>query len=156
MKLPSATGVRRGLSLLEVLVAVAVLLLSLAAISRLLSFGADRAVDIRFQSRAGQLCQSKMSEIVAGIVPLTSQSDVPVDEDPDWRWSMTANSGSVTGLYNVTVRVGRDRPDGSHFEMTLSRMVLDPSMRGAAGTGSTSASGGSTTGQGTSSTVAGP
>ena len=45
-------SVRRGLSLLEVLVALAIFLLSFVAIGRLTSLASDRALDVEYQSQA--------------------------------------------------------------------------------------------------------
>src|SRR5947209_5370596 len=130
MRLRPTPKQRPALSLLEVLVALAVLLFALIAIGRLLSFGADRALDVQDQARGTELCQSQLDRVVAGVVPLSSQSDVPCDEDPDWNWSLTADQGSVNGLWTVSVRVSRQRPDGSRVEVVLNRMLVDPTLRG--------------------------
>ncbi len=151
-------GSRPGISLLEVLVALGVFLLSLVAIFRLVTFASERAVDVHYESRALQLCQSKMAEAIAGVVPVSSpQSETPFDEDSDWSWSMDSEQGNVAGLWNVTVRVSRQRPDGSKMEVALSRMILDPSLRGAVGTGtgSSDTAGGATTQAGGSATASG-
>src|SRR5205814_8421316 len=66
-------------------------------------------------------------EVVAGAAPLSSQ-DGHFDEAPEWEWSVEANQHSVTGLWNVTVRVRR--PDQGGAEVALSQIVLDPSKRG--------------------------
>lgn len=131
MTLHNSESRRQGLSLLEVLVAMAIFLFALIVIGRLVTIGADRAVDVQFQSEAVLHCQSKMAEVVAGAVPLTSQAEVPLDEDPDWLWSMDCEQATVAGLWNVTVRVHRLRPGAEQVESTASRMILDPSLRGS-------------------------
>ena len=138
MRLPVRHHPRPGLSLLEVLVALGIFLFALVALGQLVNLGSDRAVEVRQQQRALQRCQSKMAEVIAGAVSLSSSSsDVPFDDDPDWRWSMTDNqSTSVTGLWSVTVTVNHQRSDGTQIQCSLSQMVLDPSLRG--GTGATS------------------
>jgi general secretion pathway protein I len=152
MMLPSrpAPGGRPGLSLLEVLVALAIFLISLIAIGQLITLGGERAVDGQQHGRAAQLCQSKLAEVVAGAVPLTSQSEVPFDEDPNWVWSLDCTQADAPGLWNVQVRVIRQRSDGTQVERSLSQMVLDPSLRGStmdsvAIAGSDAASGGTST-----------
>ncbi len=151
---------RRGLSLLEVLIALAIFLMSLIVIGRLVTLGGDRALDVQQQGQAAQLCQSKLAEINAGVVPLSSQAEVPFDEDPDWYWSLEAEQGTVSGLWNVTVRVHRIRSDGSRVECSLHQMVLDPSLRGstadaaaAASSSSSDTSGASTSGTSTGSST---
>jgi general secretion pathway protein I len=121
---------RAGLSLLEVLVALAIFLFSIVALNQALNIGTRNAVDMQQHMMAAQLVQSKMAEVYCGAVPLSSQSDTPFDEDPDYTWSLDAEQNSVTNLWNVTVTVTRARGDGSKLETKLSQMIIDPSIRG--------------------------
>lgn len=138
---------------MEVLVAMAVLLLSLVGLTTLTNMASNRAIEVRQQSWAIQRCQAKMAEVVAGAVALSSQSDQPFTEDSDWVWSLDAQDAGVTGLWNVTVRVSRQGTDGSRVETTLSQMVLDPALRGRAPAASAEASSGATSGSTTSGTT---
>lgn len=153
---------RHGLSLLEVLVALAIFLFSIVALHQALNIGTNNAIDTQQLQQASQLAQSKIAEVYAGVVPLSSTPDTPFDEDPDYTWSIDAQQSTLTNLWNVTLTVKRTRGDGSKLETTLSQMIIDPSLRGtsydsaataaaaAAGSGSsssTSGTGGSTTGQ---------
>lgn len=156
---PRRRPARRGLSLLEVLVAVVIFLLAFVAIGELISQSARRAAQVSQREQAALLCETKLAEIVAGAIPLGSQEGVPFEEDPTWLWSLQCEqSGQVTGLWNVQVRVSRTDPDGTQVSCVLNQMVLDPSLRGntadtttVAGTESTDAgttgttTGGSTT-----------
>jgi Tfp pilus assembly protein PilV len=121
---------RAGLSLLEVLVALAILLFSIVALNQALNIGTSNAVDMQQHMQASQLVQSKMAEVYCGAVPLTSVADTPFDEDPDYTWSLDAEQNSVANLWTVTVTVTRSRGDGSKMETKLSQMILDPSIRG--------------------------
>jgi general secretion pathway protein I len=125
-----ARGGRRGLSLLEVIVALAIFLLSLVALSHLVVQSSDRAVEVQQRAQAARLSQSKMAEVAAGAVPLQSQGETPFDEEPDWYWAIEAEQGSVSGLWTVRVRVTHQGPSGGRQESTLSQMLLDPSLRG--------------------------
>ena len=134
---------RPGFSLLEVLAALTIFLMSLIALSQLLSVTGDRVVKVQQLSRASQLSQSKLAEVVAGVISLSSQSG-DFDEDPDWHWQVEAEQDSaITGLWRVQVKVSRDMGDGSQIESTVNQMVLDPSQRGstadAASSGATAA-----------------
>jgi len=142
----SCTPARSGLSLLEVIVAMAVFLFALVALGRLVSLGTDQAGEARDYSEAVVLCQSKLAEAAAGVVPLQGASEVPFDEDDQWTWSLQASQGAVATLWNVQVTVTKQRPDGSKVECTLSQMVLDPAQRGAAGTPPAAAAASTTTG----------
>jgi general secretion pathway protein I len=124
---------RSGLSLLEVLVALAILLFALVGLERLVSLGGDRAVDVQQQARGSQLCESKMAEVASGVVQLSSQGDTPFDEDPDWQWSLDCEQGNVQGLWTVTVTVSRVHSAGSGIKSTLTQMLVAPSQRGVSG-----------------------
>jgi hypothetical protein len=117
---------------MEVLVALALFLFAFAALGQLISASGDRALAIQHQSEAARLCQSKMAEVIVGAVPLSSVDAASFDEAPDFSWSMTAEqNGSVTGLWNVTVKVTREGAGGSKNVAELTQMVLDPSLRGS-------------------------
>src|SRR5438552_947445 len=81
--LPSSPALRAGLTLLEVLIALAIFLLAMVVFGEMIIRNGELAADLQRQNKATGLCQSKMSEVVAGVVPLTSQGDVPFDEDSD-------------------------------------------------------------------------
>lgn len=126
------SGPRPGMSLLEVLVALAIFLFSMVAIGRLVTASSERALEVRFQDEAVQICEAKLAEVSSGAIPLSSQDDTALDEDPDWHWSLDVEQGSITNLWNVTVKASRAGADGqSRDYCTLSEMVLDPSQRGS-------------------------
>lgn len=126
----SVRSPRTGLSLLEVLVALAIFLFSIVALHQALNIGTSNAVDMQQHMQAAQLAQSKMAEVYVGAVPMSSQADTPFDEDPDYTWSLDAEQNTVANLWNVTVTVTRTRGDGSKIETKLSQMIVDPSIRG--------------------------
>src|SRR5579884_1176726 len=123
---------RQGITLLEVIVATAVFLFAISALLRLVSFAEARAVDVRQKNHATALAQSKLGEVLAGIVPLTTEEPQPFDApDSDYEWSLSANPSSVSsGLYAVTVTVTHRGTNGSAMQVAMSRMVLTPSYRG--------------------------
>lgn len=122
--------IRAGVSLLEVLVALAIFLMSLVALGQLVTQGADNARYVSWLAQGNLIAQSRLAEASAGIIPLQSQSDSPCDEDSDFNWSMECEAQSTQGLYRVTVTVSRPEPDGTRFETSLSMFVLDPTIRG--------------------------
>lgn len=122
---------RGGMTLLEVIVAMAILLLSFIAILRLVDLTTQTARNIQLRGQAMQLCQSKMAEIQVGAEQLTSQSGVSFpDPDSGWTWSADCNQGQYANLWTVQVRVAKDLGDGTHIETTLTQMMLDPSVQG--------------------------
>lgn len=131
--LPSGLLTRRqGLSLLEVLVALAVFLTALGGLFTLLNYATRRAHEVQMRSQATRLCQSKLAEVLSGAIPLTGQDGAAFDEDPDYQWSLTAEQGSVSGLWNVSVKVSWGQAaNGARQEISLSQMILDPSIIGS-------------------------
>jgi len=124
---------RNGMTLLEVLLALAILLLSMAALSQLVGTASDQALQVQMQSRGTRLAQSKMAEYVAGVVRLESGGSGNFEEDaePDWNWEATTQSeGSAAGLYLVTITVSRDSRSLGRVETSLTQYVLDPRMKG--------------------------
>jgi Tfp pilus assembly protein PilV len=123
---------RQGLTILEVLVAVAIFFLSVGVIGQLLLMAGERAMEVRFQSEGAQLCQAKLAEIAAGAIPFESMGDTPLEEDDSWQWSMEAEQGAVAGLWQVKVSMSRIKSDGTRAEYcSVSQMILDPAARGS-------------------------
>jgi Tfp pilus assembly protein PilV len=122
---------RPALSLMEVLVALAIFLMSLAALTRLVTFAGERALEAQYRSQATLYCLSQLAEVEAGIIPLGSQGEGALEDDSDYQWSMDAQQGQAAGLWNVTVHVTRKGPAGSTIAVSLSKLVLDPSAVGS-------------------------
>ena len=130
MKHPHGSMPRRsGLSLLEVVIALAIFLFSLAGISQLVNVANDRSLEVQLQLQATQLCQTKLAELSVGVVPLMTQTDVPFLDDPEWQWSVECNPGPIEGLWSIRVSISRSQSNGSRRDWSLSQAVLDPSLR---------------------------
>jgi Tfp pilus assembly protein PilV len=121
---------RGGLSLLEVIVATAIFLMSLIGIRQLVSAASDRALEVEMRSQAARLCRSKMAEVQSGVLPMSSASDV-FEEDPDFSWSLDVEQGTVDNLWVATVKVTRNQTLGNPIEVSLSQMLIDPSIAGS-------------------------
>ncbi len=124
-------GRREGITLLEVLVSMAIFLLSMAALTQLMSIGTDAALDATFQSDANRLAQSKLAEIEAGVIPPDLGSGGPFDAEPAWTWEMQSSPWSVPNLYTVTVTVSRTT--GRQVKVTHSQIVFDSRQMGKSG-----------------------
>ena len=122
---------RAGLSLIEVLLALAIFLMSLVVIARLVDIGTDRELEGRFQTRGARLAQSKMAEIESGAIDLTATGGTFDGDDSEWSWTAEATQQSAPNLYLVKVTVSRDLK-GSTFSVVLAQMIIDPSVMGAA------------------------
>ncbi len=142
-----------GFSLLEVILALAILFVSVAIIGELMRFGLNNARAARDKTKAILLCESLLNEVVAGITPAESFTDVPLNDiagevDADWTCSIDVQSLDSSGLVRVTVFVrqstANDRPP---IEVSLTRWIADPSSGGASSADTESASTSSTEGE---------
>ena len=123
---------RRGLSLIEVLLALAILVISLAAISQLVDAGTARGNDARAATRGTQLAQGKMAEVEAGVVALDAPADGTFEnDDAAWKFTVTSEEAGPPNLYTVTVKVSRDL-QGKPYEIVLTQMLFDPKKTGSA------------------------
>ena len=122
---------RRGITLMEVLVSLMILLFSSTAIYQLVFMGSERAVEVKLHSRASMLCQSKMEELKTGAETLVSVSGTAFkDADSAWQYDIDISDADVPDLKRVRVTVKQDRGDRGSFEVSLVRLILDPTKRG--------------------------
>ena len=122
---------RNGLSLLEVLFALAILVASLSVLSKLVELGRRASEFAQLHTRAVLLAESKMNELVAGIEPISSAGGGTFLEDAAWQWELTVADGPVEGLKWVSItvvpsRTGELAANREPVEFTLSRWVMDP------------------------------
>jgi len=123
---------RRGLTLLEVLVSLAIFLIALGALQHLMTLCSDMAMTIHQKSQAARLAQSLLNEVSAGIMPIQSSvQSAEVMDDPDYMYSMASEASVISGLYTVTVTVFRENSNGRRVEYTLAQMMIDPAMVGS-------------------------
>lgn len=116
----------RGLSLLEVILALAILALCMAAIGELVRTGTRSAEAARDLTRAQLLCESKLSEIVAGVEEPNPIVQAPFPTDPTWYYTVALEPTEQPGimLLRVTVETHIQRPRPLTF--SLARWIPDP------------------------------
>lgn len=122
---------RPGLSLLEILLSLAIFLLSLVAIGGLVESGSDRGMAAALQAAGTRLAQSKLAEVEAGAIPVSSGGQGTFDDEPLWNWSVEPGAAAVPNVYPVTVRVWREY-GGGRYEVVLTQMIFDPAQMGGA------------------------
>lgn len=79
---------RRGFSLIEMLMATAILLVSIGVLTELAEVGRVHARGAEEAATAQRLCQNLLEEMLCGSMPLRSASDVVTPDDPDWNYSV--------------------------------------------------------------------
>jgi prepilin-type N-terminal cleavage/methylation domain-containing protein len=123
----SAVLTRRGLSLLEVILAIAILGLSIVALGQLVRLGSQAAVDAQNLNQAQVLCESKMSEISAGLLPRQSSSLAAIESASDWQYSVVVSTSDLPGLLLVEVAVQQDPSQFTRpMKFSLVRFMVDP------------------------------
>ena len=116
---------RRGVSLLEVILAIAILGIALMIIGELIRIGFRSASEARLRSEAQMACDTKMAEIVAGAIALESANGVSIEESPEWVYDVSVEQAAIDGLLLVKVTVRQaDADDPMIFD--VSRFMPDP------------------------------
>jgi Tfp pilus assembly protein PilV len=119
---------RRGLSLLEVTLALAILGASIAVIVEMVGMGTRSALQARDLTAAQLYAESKMAEIAAQAEPMQSIGQTPLDVEQEWLYSVEAVPAQTQGLMIVTVTVEKNVESTSRAPLsyTLTRWILDP------------------------------
>jgi prepilin-type N-terminal cleavage/methylation domain-containing protein len=129
---------RGGFSLLEILLALAILGGSLAILSRIVDTGISAAREARDLSIARMICQAKLSEVLlnstAGFTPQT-QPPMPVDSfdsqsTTPFEFSVEVQPGQLGGILLIRVVVEAQNPDGGEplARYSLVRWMIDPAL----------------------------
>ncbi len=130
---------RSAFSLLEVILALAILGISIAMLGEAARLGLRNADLARQLTQAQLLCESKMAEIEAGILTTDPVSDVPIEpiyesnlessldlEEYAWVYSIESTLVDEAGLLQVTVTVAEDLPpEKKPVVFSLTRLMLD-------------------------------
>ncbi|MEO2049301.1 MAG: hypothetical protein ABGX16_22315 [Pirellulales bacterium] len=123
-------GHRHAFTLYEVVLAVAILLGAMAVMSNLIATGSRAATQSQLQTHAILLCQSKLSEVIAGVEPLASVQNAPFDStSADWVWSLDVVPGPLESLLELHIRVTLPGEGSTpRAQATLMRWMRDPQL----------------------------
>jgi prepilin-type N-terminal cleavage/methylation domain-containing protein len=120
---------RLGLTLIEVILALAILAGAMVMLGELVRIGSRQARAARDASKGVVYCESIMAQIEATIIPVTGVSQAPVDIDPNWVYSVVSQPTGITGLLDIVVVVRRaDDTRAQPFEIKLQRRMVDPEL----------------------------
>jgi type II secretion system protein I len=121
---------RTGLSLLEVILALAILAGALAVLGELVSMGTRSAATARDLTRAQILCESKLAELTLGTEPVVAQQQTEFQMDPEWVYSVAVESLGQTGLVSIRVAVQRESEgERDAAAYSLVRWLPDPNVQ---------------------------
>jgi len=121
---------RRGLTLLEVLVSLAIFLGSLAGLGQLISTGSSAAAKAQLQTQAALRCESKLAELVASFETLQATNETAFDDDDLWKWSVAYLDSPHVDLLSIEVRVTHENSvtRDVNAEYSLQRLIRDPQL----------------------------
>lgn len=100
---------RAGLTLLEVVLALAIFLAAVAALRQLTELGSRAAIQTDAQSTAVLRAETRLAELLAGVVPLSEASGGSFADDPRWRWQLQVQPGPHESLRTLTLTVIREQ-----------------------------------------------
>jgi type II secretory pathway pseudopilin PulG len=121
------------MSLLEVVLAVAILGICIAIIGEAIRIGTRQAEESREMTTAQLLCESKLEELACGASPLESVTATAFELNPEWTY--TIEPGSVDAQNLVQVRVTVQQAESNRLlplSFSLTRWMLDPTVANAA------------------------
>ena len=120
---------RRGVSLIEVILATAIFLIALSGISVLIRSATDNALDAARTNQCSRLARSKMAELEAGVgdATVTDGGTGVFAEYPNYQWEVVTTQAVIPNAYDITVRVWIETPSRT-TEVRLSQILLDPTL----------------------------
>ncbi len=146
-----------GFSLLEVILALAILTGAIAVLGEIGRLGIENARICRKTTRAQLMCESKMAEITSGITPATMVTEADFeyegemgsltsdDDEIGWLYSIAIEPTEVEGLAAVRLRVWEKVAEEKHpVEVSLVRWIPDPALESSAAYGAEETSSGGT------------
>lgn len=118
---------RKGITLFEVVLALAIFMGAMAAITQVLKSGSMASIRAQLTSEAVIRCEGKLSEVTSGVLPMQSMQRSPFDDDPTWQWTLNVTETGIPYLLEVETVVEHSSSqgvvDGSY---RLKRLMRDP------------------------------
>ncbi len=121
---PRSAWSQAGLSLLEVVIAMAILATSVAVLSQLLDSARWAAIRASYENQAIIYAESLLSEILASDSLPVSVTEEVIEEDPAWVYSLQVEDMEFSTLSQVTLTVLHKNENGViNAEVTLVRWM---------------------------------
>jgi len=115
---------KRGFTLIEVLVALVVAVAALAMLSQGFTTGARASTISQFATRAALLSQRVITDFETGQLSLGSNQSGTFDDEPDFSFEANSQTGSLTGITQLTVTIRwQERNQDRSFEVV--RLMKD-------------------------------
>ncbi len=102
-----------GFSLLEVIIATAILVASSMALLQLLSVGQQHLIRAERRAEAQFICQTLVDECQAGSLAVDRVDREKVSDAPGWTYSIDLQPTRIANLIKVRARVWRENDSSS-------------------------------------------
>ena len=125
--------IHSGLSLLEVVLALTILAVAAALLAQVTKQATDNGMMSQRLSTAQMLCESKMSEVLVGAIPLTSSGWTQITDSGrrgSWYYRIQTTTAERPNMIGVRLSV-TDQPDSTTYNPELFyivRWMIDPSL----------------------------
>lgn len=121
---------RGGFTLVEVMVALAIASLALAAVAAAISQMVSAASSIRERTYASWIAQNRLAEMrLANVIPEVSTTSGEVEYAAlEWEWRATVSETEVENLFRVDVEVSHAGTDD--IVRTVTGFIGEPSVPG--------------------------
>ena len=114
-------------SLLEVMIALAILVGSAAVLSQLMNLGQRQALRAADITEAQTLCQNLLNELLAGTISWESTDSQPIDPFSPWDYTVQIEPFGDGPLSSVTVTVTQHREE--RFDESDPKAAAPPQCR---------------------------
>jgi general secretion pathway protein I len=120
----------KGFTLIEVMVAMAIAALGLAAVTASVSQMVDAGTAMQQRTYASWVAQNKIAELrLANVVPEVSEtSGDTIFAEREWTWRATISETGIENLFRVDVQVGL--ADGDENIRTVTGFIGEPVVPG--------------------------
>jgi prepilin-type N-terminal cleavage/methylation domain-containing protein len=132
-----------GFTLLEVILAIAILAGAVAVLGEIMAIAGRHAREIQAETRAQLFAVSLMEEMLTGIVEVAQVSKEALDttDTVPWVYSVAINPTTIVGLSSIEVLIEQDlEPQFNPVKYRLVRFYaepVEPTNASATGTGGT-------------------
>jgi len=116
---------QNGFSLLEVILAIAILGGSMVVIGYGFINGYRSVRNARMIGTGNRLADSAMAELAAGVIEPNSVSSKAIPGEDGWTYSVEIDDAPVPGLLSAVVRVENNQFQ-PNVAISITRMVIDP------------------------------
>jgi len=122
----------RAFTLVEVMVALAIIALSLTAVAAKMSRMIDTSNSMRERTYASWIAQNKITEMrLANVIPEVTATSGEVDyANLTWRWRAVVSESGIENLYRVDVEVSD--ASGNAFIRKVTGFIGEPVIPGQA------------------------